>query len=125
MKLNLFIASAVLFTTVAGGCAPDNDRDDFMSGGAGRGGAVPVDRIDMNDLVTLEKLDTVPAPVRNDFRRRYPDAGVTSVQQLDAATGVLLYDINFIRNGKFDDVIYRADGTTLTRTPLVDQAGGL
>ena len=78
----------------------------------------------MTDLINIERLDTLPQPVRNDFRRRYPDAGVTSVQQLDAATGLMLYEINFLLNGRPEDVIYRPDGSRLTRTSLNDRTGG-
>lgn len=117
------IASAVLLMVMGGGCAGSNG-DGYGRHTPARGGIAPNDGTDMTDLINIEKLDTLPQPVRNDFRRRYPGAGVTSVQQLDAATGALLYEINFLLNGQPEDVIYRPDGTRLTRTSLIDISGG-
>ena len=123
MKTMSYFTAAVLVAAISTGCASSDD-DAYGRGARLRGGTSANDAVSMKDLINIESLETVPQPVRNDFRRRYPGAGVTSVQQLDAATGMLLYEINFLLNGRPEDVIYRPDGTRLTRTSLADKSGG-
>jgi hypothetical protein len=75
----------------------------------------PVSR---RDLLNMDKLENVPAAVRNEFNATYLNAGVTSVEFLDAATGVALYEVNFLQNHQPRSVIYRPDGTVVKRTPV-------
>lgn len=91
---------------------------------APRAGALPVPNprgaADRTDLLNAVKLDALPEPVRIAFNRDFPKAGITSIQRVDAATGLTLYEINFLLNRRPYDVIYRPEGTSITRTPLQD-----
>ena len=80
----------------------------------------PSGAVGRTDLLNATKLQAVPSEVRTAFNRDFPDGGITSIYRLDAATGLTLYEINFLRNRRAEDVIYRPNGTPITRTPLQD-----
>lgn len=110
---------ALVVSAIMTGCAASDDGVGRGAAGTAEPAAATVNVTGRTDLLNTVKLRAVPEPVREAFRRQYPNAGITSIQVLDAATGVQIYEINFlIGGGEAQDVLYRPDGTVVVPRPL-------
>lgn len=115
MRLNP-VATVALASLVLIGCAQDEP-------------AVSASDVDVpgpqptvtRDVLNLAKLEDLPEAVQQAFLREFPEAGITSIQQLTAATGRLLYEINFVRDGQAGDVVYDVDGRKLVQPATAEE----
>jgi hypothetical protein len=67
-------------------------------------------RMSQREVMNRSKLDAYPEPVAAGFMRDYPTANVTSVDVYNDATGRAVYEVNFVRDGRAEDVVYTAEG---------------
>ncbi len=108
---HVMLASCALTLGIACGCSSTPAERDNIE---------PVDR----GVVKAAKLDALPLAVTQSFLRDFPNAGVTDIEVLDAATGLVIYEINYLQNGRAGDVLYRPDGSRVTkrgaRSPAVE-----
>jgi hypothetical protein len=73
-------------------------------------------------VLNWAQLEAVPQPVRNAFLRQHPRAGITDVLVLNAVTGRLVYQINYVdADGVPGQALYAIDGQRLPR-PSPDPA---
>lgn len=101
MKKTLFSVSALILT-VSAGCSSDPPP--------------PVITPDPAGALRSAKLETLPEPVSLAFRRDHPTASITSIELLDAASGLILYEINYMQDGRPGDTIYRPNGRRVRRS---------
>jgi hypothetical protein len=99
MKRLIVAGCSFAMLVAVAGCKSDNDRRDTDR-----------PRMSQREVMNRSKLDAYPEPVRAAFIRDYPTANVTSVDVFNDATGRAVYEVNFVRDGRAEDVVYTAEG---------------
>lgn len=91
--------SFTMLVALGAGCKSDDARDADRP------------RMSQRELMNRSKLDAYPEQVKAAFLRDYPTGNVTSVNVFNDATGRAVYEINFVRDGRAEDVVYTSEGT--------------
>lgn len=87
----------------------------------------PRPAVTQKDTYNLAALDTFPLPVREAFKRDYPESSVTSATVQPVTAGPIQYRIGFVRDGRPQSVVYDLAGVTVTppAPPRIENRPGM
>ena len=99
MKRLIVAGCSFAMLVAVAGCKSNKDK-----------GSADQPKMSQREVMNRSKLDAYPEPVAAGFIRDYPTANVTSVDVYNDATGRAVYEVNFVRDGRAEDVVYTAEG---------------
>src|SRR5688572_19576582 len=71
-------------------------------------------RMSERQMMNNSKMRAYPEQVQAAFNRDYPTATITDVNVYNDTAGRTMYEVNFVRDGRSDDVVYTSEGVRMT-----------